>query len=147
MAERLAERIDSPVSGKLKVVRRTRDHVELSADVRRPNVAGACAPKGPIAGRILLVDGIFTTGTTLSECAGVLRKAGAREVHALAPVQNSLAVSNQYQINRETVDSERGSDRTLRERANDSRTHNGGTTRKADSLWLIAADRKEAKCR
>ena len=84
MAERLAERIDLLVSGKLKVVLRTRDHVELSADVRRANVAGAGAPKGPVAGKILLVDSIITTGTTLSECAGVLRKAGAREVHALA---------------------------------------------------------------
>jgi predicted amidophosphoribosyltransferase len=83
MAERLTERIDPPVSGKLKVVRRTRDHVELSADVRRANVASACAPKCPVAGRIFLVDGIFTTGTTLSECAGVLRKGGTREVHAL----------------------------------------------------------------
>ena len=83
MAQGVARRINAPVLDKLKVVRRTRDQVELSADARRTNVAGAFAPRGPVVGRILLVDDVFTTGATLSECAGVLRKAGAGEIHAL----------------------------------------------------------------
>ena len=32
--------------------------------------------------RVLLIDDILTTGATLSECARILRKAGALSVHA-----------------------------------------------------------------
>jgi predicted amidophosphoribosyltransferase len=43
MAKSDAARINVPVSDKLKVVCRTTDQVELSADTRRSNVAGAYA--------------------------------------------------------------------------------------------------------
>lgn len=57
-----------------------------SAVKRRANISGAyvCLKPELVAGkRILLVDDIVTTGATLSEAAGVLKKAGAKEVIAV----------------------------------------------------------------
>jgi competence protein ComFC len=83
MARSVAARIGAPLFDKIKAVRRTRDQVELSAGERRENVSGAFEARGSLAGRILLVDDVFTTGATLSECAGALRRAGVSEVQAL----------------------------------------------------------------
>ena len=54
-----------------------------SAEKRRGNVSGAYRVADPelVAGkRILLIDDIVTTGSTLSECAKTLRRSGAAEV-------------------------------------------------------------------
>ena len=55
----------------------------LNGDERRKNVVGAFAVPEPqkIEGKkICLVDDVFTTGTTVNECAKTLKKAGAAEV-------------------------------------------------------------------
>lgn len=57
-----------------------------SAEERRQNVRGvyACAGDASLDGMtVLLVDDIITTGSTLDECAGVLRRAGAAKILAL----------------------------------------------------------------
>jgi hypoxanthine phosphoribosyltransferase len=96
MAKGVVGRIEAPVLDKLKVVRRTRDQVELSANERRANVAGAYTTRGPVAGKVLLVDDVFTTGATLSGCAGSLRKkAGAGEVHPLTLCKDGLELVSQ----------------------------------------------------
>jgi competence protein ComFC len=83
MARGVAERLGTRVSDKIQVVRRTRDQVLLSAAERRANVRGAFVAREPVRGRVLLVDDVFTTGATLSECAVALKTAGAGEVRAL----------------------------------------------------------------
>jgi competence protein ComFC len=84
LAGSVAGRLRTPVSDTLEAVRSTRDQIELSAAQRRANVSGAYRAKGPLRGRILLVDDVFTTGATMHACAETLLRAGAREIHALS---------------------------------------------------------------
>lgn len=76
LARRLSQRWGIPVAaGVLGRVRVTRPQTELSAEERRSNVRDAFALRRPgaIAGRhVLLIDDIFTTGATVSECSRVL---------------------------------------------------------------------------
>jgi len=69
--------------GILRRVRPTVSQTGLTRHQRRENVRGAFAVAKPDQLRdrtIVLIDDVYTTGTTLNECARVLRKAGAREV-------------------------------------------------------------------
>ena len=93
----LAARLRHPtarIGTKLVRIRRTRlQPAAASAAARARNVAGAFAVRRghDFAGRtICLVDDIKTSGSTLNECARVLKQAGASRVFALV-----LAIAGQ----------------------------------------------------
>jgi ComF family protein len=77
--------------------RETQSQIGLTRHQRRENLRGSFAVARPeeIAGReVLLVDDVFTTGTTVSECARVLRRAGASKVF-VATVARTLKADAQ----------------------------------------------------
>lgn len=83
LAGEISEAIGKPVRSLLERTRATAPQVDLPARSRAGNVRGAFAPKGQteIARQtVLLIDDLFTTGATLTECARALRRAGAAEV-------------------------------------------------------------------
>jgi ComF family protein len=88
LADRLGPVLDLPVSYRNLI--RTVDtdpQITLSRSARLQNLRKAFALRSPeevVGKRILLVDDVFTTGTTASECARVLLKAGAKDVAVLA---------------------------------------------------------------
>ena len=86
LARQIGRTLDLPLREDLLTrVRNARPQVETqSREERRRNVAGNFACEGDAAGlAVLLIDDVATTGSTLSECADVLKGAGAARVHAL----------------------------------------------------------------
>ncbi len=87
LARELADMLDKPCLATLEKCRETRPMHGLRPEERRANVLGAyrlCCPEAAVAGkRVLVADDILTTGSTLSECARMLKTAGAQRVLCL----------------------------------------------------------------
>ena len=94
LASELARISGIPVdSALLRRERATETQTGLAHNQRRLNVRGAFAVRRAVAGRhIALVDDVITTGATVSECARVLKQAGAARVVALAAARARLAM-------------------------------------------------------
>lgn len=86
LAAALGKQTGVPVISALAKERETRTQVGLSAAERSMNLIDAFAvqPGTELPDDVVLIDDVATTGSTLSECARVLRRAGVRSVNALA---------------------------------------------------------------
>jgi len=87
LARRLSKLTGSPLGlGILIKTRNTPSQVSLEARKRASNLKGAFAVRKADLIRkriILLVDDVYTTGSTIKECALALKKAGAKEIRAV----------------------------------------------------------------
>jgi ComF family protein len=84
-AEALCEAIPGSVEPLLERTRKTVPQAALNKALRSENIRGAFAANGEVLGReIVIVDDVCTTGSTVSECAKVLLRAGAKSVRVLA---------------------------------------------------------------
>lgn len=87
LAREVGRLLSIPAAPTLKKTRNTSPQSELEEEsARRANARGAYAllPGTDLTGRrVVLVDDVVTSGSTLSECAALLRRAGAKEVYCL----------------------------------------------------------------
>ena len=85
LAESLSARMSIPVRPALARTRYTTTQTAFDRVERMENLHGAFRLRKNADVRqlhVLLIDDVLTTGSTLSECARVLKKAGAATVHA-----------------------------------------------------------------
>lgn len=81
LARQLGKRLRIPVIvDALRRCRRTSAQSGLDRKARRQNIRGAFSCGEIRHGKVALVDDVLTTGTTLTECARVVKQAGASEV-------------------------------------------------------------------
>jgi len=85
LARALAQRTGIPyLANALERVKDTKTQTRLPFSQRRQNVHHAFQATGDLSGRrILLIDDVTTTGSTLQDCARGLKAAGAAQVFAL----------------------------------------------------------------
>jgi len=92
LARSLSKQLDVPYESDLLIrCRPTRPQAELNRQERTRNVRGAFDLRGEarVKGlRILLVDDVFTTGSTAEACARLLKSAGARTVVVVTAVRD-----------------------------------------------------------
>jgi ComF family protein len=86
LAGQLGRLLDMPVNAStLQRVRNTKSQMQLGADERHKNVidAFACKDKQMQNLRIILIDDVCTTGSTLDACAAALKESNVSSVWGL----------------------------------------------------------------
>lgn len=88
LGKQLSEVLQIPIiSNNLIKIKPTEPQMELSKDLREKNLEGAFQIKNPeeLSGKkIFLLDDVYTTGSTMQECAKILKDAGVKQVWGIA---------------------------------------------------------------
>jgi predicted amidophosphoribosyltransferase len=85
LAELLSRQVSVPLRDLLERIRYTTTQTAYDRAERMENLRDAFRLRKKMHVRelrVLLIDDVLTTGSTLSECARVLKEAGALSVHA-----------------------------------------------------------------
>ena len=86
LANELGKLLGLPINNStLQRIRKTKSQMRLGAEERHKNVIGAfaCADKQLVNQKVLLIDDVCTTGSTLDACAAALKQAGVITVWGL----------------------------------------------------------------
>jgi ComF family protein len=104
LATHFCERVGLPLEPTwLARTRDTPHQVGLNLRDRQANVQGAFAATSAVAGQsVLLIDDVYTTGSTLAACVAALRGVGAHAVYALTLAQPVRRASPVAGVERET---------------------------------------------
>jgi predicted amidophosphoribosyltransferase len=84
LAETVAGALNRPAVRMVERVRVTQPQIKLDPEARRANLEGAFRASLCSPAEVLVVDDVFTTGSTASEVARALKKAGAQRVVVLS---------------------------------------------------------------
>jgi ComF family protein len=92
LATRIAKLWNLPVWNALKKISKTKPQSSLSGSTRRFNLQNAFKFRNNkrIHKRVLLVDDVITTGSTLNECARILRQNGVKRIYAVTIARAEL---------------------------------------------------------
>jgi competence protein ComFC len=83
LAQKLAKNLNLKIFPDLAKIKDTEDQAKLDFEKRLNNLNGVFKVKSHSPKKIILIDDVKTTGSTLKECARSLKEAGAKEIIAL----------------------------------------------------------------
>jgi competence protein ComFC len=86
LAKLFTQRLGLRYQNLLKRIRNTTPQMKLLSHERKQNIKNAFAltpNSSPITHNLILIDDVWTTGSTLKECCYVLKRGGAKQVWAL----------------------------------------------------------------
>jgi competence protein ComFC len=103
IAKTVSRKLHVPIKNLLSFKKHTRPQKGLTAAERKENVKGAflCPHDLPAGSKVLLIDDIFTTGSTIEEASGALAKKGAKIYAATFAMRAKREFSSEKELIRD----------------------------------------------